>query len=175
MYKCRLTYDEWKCILSKERVGKTVKTDFFQGYIGLLKINLVEKPQVWKHNDEQITVCDDNFRWLTIMPENEYYCITAMMNEKNEIIVWYIDMLASQGCDADNVPYFYDLYLDLVVYPDGDVIEDDMDELEEALKQKDITEEQFKLAIETSRKLQNGLLRNVKEFIRYTERCYRQI
>lgn len=43
----------------------------------------------------------------------------------------------------DGAPYFDDLYLDLVVYPDGTVIVDDMDELEEALLEKGITQEQF--------------------------------
>lgn len=36
--------------------------------------------------------------------------------------------------------YFDDLYLDFVVYPDGSVIIDDMDELEAALYQHNITE-----------------------------------
>ncbi len=29
MYKCRITYDEWKCILSKQRTGKQVDTQYF--------------------------------------------------------------------------------------------------------------------------------------------------
>ena len=48
--------------------------------------------------------------------------------------VCYIDMIDEQGYDEEGVPYFYDLYLDLVVYPNGIVIEDDMDELQEALQ-----------------------------------------
>ena len=39
-------------------------------------------------------------------------------------------MIAKQGIDYDGVPYFDDLYLDLVVYPDGTIVVDDMDELE---------------------------------------------
>ena len=38
-------------------------------------------------------------------------------------------MIAEQGSDADGVPYFLDLYLDLVVYPNGEIKVDDMDEL----------------------------------------------
>ena len=26
MYRCRTTYDEWKCIIAKNRVGKVVDT-----------------------------------------------------------------------------------------------------------------------------------------------------
>jgi len=46
----------------------------------------------------------------------------------------------------------------LVIYPDGTITVDDMYELEEALSKKDITQEQFNLAIETSHRLQQGLL-----------------
>ena len=74
--------------------------------------------------------------------------------------------------DVDGIPYFDDLYLDLVVYPDGTVKVDDMDELEEALSSKDITQEQFNLAINTSNKLKSGLLHNMNYFMEYTLKCY---
>ena len=70
-----------------------------------------------------------------------------MMDENGKVLLWYIDMTAKQGIDVDGVPYFDDLYLDLVVYPDGTIIVDDMDELEEALSKKDITQEQFFLPL----------------------------
>lgn len=66
-----------------------------------------------------------------------------MMNEKDDIILWYIDMIAEQG----------------------------MDELEEALLRKDITKEQFNLAINTSNKLKNGLLSDIDSFIDFTLKC----
>lgn len=81
--------------------------------------------------------------------------------------VCYIDMIDSQGYDDDNVPYFYDLYLDLVVYPNGDIIVDDMDELQEALKKGEITEMQYNRALTTSQKLQDGLLSNIEKFKSY--------
>ncbi len=97
------------------------------------------------------------------------------MDEDEKVLLWYIDMIASQGIDVDGVPYFDDLYLDLVVYPDGTIIVDDMDELEEALSKKDITQEQFDLAIETSHRLQQGLLSDISLLTEYTRRCYEMI
>ena len=171
MKRSRLSYDEWKCIESKKLKGKQVNTDFFKGYIGILEIEKVTEKQIWKFNDEDITVCDNGLKWLSILPQNDFYCITAMMNANNDILLWYIDMIAEQGIDADGIPYFDDLYLDLVVYPDGTVLVDDMDELEEALSIKDISQEQFNLAISTSNKLKTGLLSNINFFIEYTLRC----
>lgn len=171
MKRSRLSYDEWKCIISKDIFGKTVNSELINGYIGLIDIKEVSEVQTWKFNGEDIVVCNKGIKWLSILPQNDWYCITAMMDEDEKIILWYIDMIAGQGTDADGMPYFDDLYLDLVVYPDGTIIVDDMDELKEALSKKDITQEQFNLAIETSHRLQQGMLSNISSFMEYTKRC----
>ena len=94
-----------------------------------------------------------------------------MLNENDDILLWYIDMIAEQGIDVDSIPYFDDLYLDLVIYANGIIKVDDMDELEEALLRKDITEEQFNLAINTSKKLKKGLLSDIDTFVDFTLKC----
>ena len=140
--------------------------------VGILNILEVSEPQIWKYNGEDLTVCNNNYEWLTIMPQNDYYCITVMMNEKQEVQVCYIDMIAEQGYDEDGVPFFYDLYLDLVVYPDGTIIEDDMDELQDALENGDITQQQFDLALATKDKLKNGILSDCIAFKEYIQKMY---
>lgn len=175
MKRSRLSYDEWECIISKEIVGKTINSELLNGYIGLIDIKEVSKAQIWKFNGENIVVCDKGRKWLSILPQDDWYCITAMMDEDGKVLLWYIDMIAKQGIDVDGVPYFDDLYLDLVVYPDGTIIVDDMDELEEALSKKDISQEQFDLAIETSHKLQRGMLSDISAFIEYTGKCYEML
>lgn len=145
-----------------------------EGYIGLVCIEEVDEPQIWKFNGQEIVVYNKGLKWLTILPKNDYYCITTMMDENSEILLWYIDMIASQGIEGI-VPYFDDLYLDLVVYPNGDIIEDDMDELKQAFKENDINNDQFQLALETSNKLKLGLLSNVNSFKEYTYACYEMI
>lgn len=81
MKRCRLSYDEWKCIVSKNITGKRIQEDFFQGYIGLIEINEVSGAQIWKFNGEDMVVCDKGIKWMSILPRNDFYCITAMMNE----------------------------------------------------------------------------------------------
>ena len=171
MKRCRLSYDEWTCIKSKNLKRKQISTDFVEGYIGILEIEEVSEKQIWKFNGEDIIVCDNGLKWISILLRDDFYCITAMMNADDNILLWYIDMIAAQGMDVDGIPYFDDLYLDLVVYPDGSIIVDDMDELEDALYKKDITQEQFELAISTSDKLKKGLLSDIHSFIEYTLRC----
>ena len=171
MKRSKLSYDEWKCIETKKLKGKQVNTDFFKGYVGILEIEKVTEKQIWRFNGEDIIVCDNGLKWISILPQNDFYCITVMMNANDDILLWYIDMVAEQGIDVDSIPYFDDLYLDLVIYPNGMIKVDDMDELEEALLRKDITEEQFNLAISTSNKLKNGLLSDIDSFMDFTLKC----
>ena len=60
----------------------------------------------------------------------------------------------------------------MVVYPDGTIIEDDMDELQTALEKGDITQQQFLLALNTSDKLKNGLLKDYVAFKSYVQKMY---
>lgn len=39
-------------------------------------------------------------KWLSILPKDDNYCITAMLNKNDEILLWYIDMIAGQGTDT---------------------------------------------------------------------------
>lgn len=133
----------------------------------MLTINAVSERQVWKYNGKDVVVCDNGYHWLTIMPSDAFYCITVMMDDSDQIRVCYIDLIDAQGYDDDGVSYFYDLYLDLVVYPNGDIIVDDMDELQEALETGDISKLQYDRAVTTSQKLQCGLLSDIGRFRDY--------
>ena len=168
MKKCRLTYDEWKCIRKKRQRFQFVSTDQFCGYAGVLEIEEVTEPQVWNFNGKDQIVCDKGVKWISILPKDKYCCITAMLDSKDEVIVWYVDMIASQGVE-DGIPYFYDLYLDLIVYPDGTIITDDMDELEDALKKGDISEQLYQRALDTKAELEDTLLDDVSSFESYTK------
>lgn len=79
MYKCRVVYDEWKCISEKQIVGKMIETDDFEGYVGLMCINKVKEAQCWNYSGDKVIVCDYGYKWLTILPKNEFYCITVML------------------------------------------------------------------------------------------------
>ena len=84
MYKCRLVYDEWKSMIKKSRIGTHERSSDFCGYVGLLTIDEVSDPQVWENAGVRFTVLDSGYKWLSIMPENDYYCITVMMDAEYE-------------------------------------------------------------------------------------------
>ena len=168
MKRCRLSFDEWKCISSKNLKVKYVDCGSYRGYVSRLDILEVSEPQIWKYDGYNMIVCANGYQWISYLPADDNYCITAMMDSKARILLWYVDMIAGQGIDKDGIPYFDDLYLDLIVYPDGNIVEDDRDELEYALKLGDITKTQFELANETCAKLLENELSDIEALIAFT-------
>lgn len=175
MKRKRLDRDIWTSITSKKYIQRQVKNKEFDGILSLLYIDEVSNVSRWNFPDKEITVCDRGMIWLQILPADEYYLITAMIDDQNEINLWYIDMIAGQGLDEDSVAFYDDLYLDLIVRPNGDIKIDDRDELEEALKENDITEEQYRLALSTKEKLQNGLLTDIPKLTDFCLRSMREM
>ncbi|MBE5782677.1 MAG: DUF402 domain-containing protein [Clostridiales bacterium] len=164
MHHKRLDRDTWKDIKKKRYIQKRISTPFGDGYAALLYLDDVDAPVAWNFPEGKVTVCEKGMKWLELLPENDHYLITAMISPEGKINEWYIDMIAGWGFDDDGVIYYDDLYLELIATPAGTIIIDDMDELEQALAEKDITTQQYEMAIATMKKLKSGLLSNLPRF-----------
>lgn len=170
MKRKSLSFASWTCIQSGElRVQRL--TEPFHGYVTQLRIHEVTEPQVWHWQGAPLTVCDRGMRWLSILPERGDLCITAQIGADDAVALWYIDMIAGQGVDELGVPWFDDLYLDLIVNPDGAVVVDDRDELDEALRLGDITAAQHQRALDVCAMLQKGLEGGVVPLQTLTDQC----
>lgn len=158
--------------VKKEFFNKAIEDQEFKGNVCLLKINKVIEP--WYVTDDGETDCilDNNYKWLEIYPKNEKYAITVMYNDKNQLIEWYFDIVKNIGVE-DGIPYIDDLYLDLVIKPDGRIIILDEDELEGALKIGDITKQDFNLAYDTMEKLKKKYTNSLEELYNYTNKFYK--
>ena len=174
MKRKSLSYASWTCILSRDLIVRRV-TEPFAGHVALLRIHEVTEPQVWSWRGEPLTVCDRGMAWLSMLPERGGLCITAQINADGTVALWYIDMIAGQGVDAQGVPWFDDLYLDLIVNPDGTMHVDDREELDEALRLGDISEEQHRQALETCAMLQKNLENGAGPLQMVTEACKRMM
>lgn len=92
-----------------------------------------------------------------------------MYNERNEIIEWYFDIAKKIGKE-NGIPYEDDLYLDILVRTDGDVILLDEEELIDALKRKEITKKDFDEANKLANDLMNKVKGKEKELKQFTDR-----
>lgn len=163
MKRKRLDRDIWTDIIKKRYIQKDSKLGDFDGVVGLLYIDKVIEPTMFRYDHLTFEVCASGMKWLEFIPRDEKYMITAFININGKIDAWYIDMIGGYGICDDGVAYYDDLYLDIGVHPSGHIMVDDMDELEEALRDGVITKEQFDMAIETKDKLLSGILTNPKK------------
>ena len=97
-------------------------------------------------------IIDNNYRLLEFYDYNSKVKLSTFYNENGEIIEWYFDISNEIGKE-NGVPYEEDLYLDVVVKPNGKIVLLDEDELENALKTNDITKEEYEMAYKEANKL----------------------
>ena len=138
-----------KSIDKYEFKKKYIENKEFKGYIGFVNIiNSLKEWYVPRQDGTEECILRSGYKWLELYPIDEKYAITALCDEECNVIEWYFDMIKEFGIEND-MPYMIDLYLDLVITPQGDIYILDEDELKEALENNDITEDDYKLAHNT--------------------------
>ncbi len=127
-----------------------------------------EKPKAGK-----IPVCGKGMIWLQLIPDGKHRAITAKflpasrtvggVKYSKSVSVWYVDVIEDWGYDEDNVAYFTDMYLDVIFDIEGDVITEDRDELDAAYSSRELSEEQYKRAIEEGKAIVSELCADVEK------------
>lgn len=89
---------------------------------------------------------DKDYKWLEFYDYSAKCRLTAMYDNKGEIIEWYFDVSRKIGKE-NGMPYEDDLYLDVLVLLDGSQILLDKDELDEAFENNEISDVDYNNAI----------------------------
>ena len=139
----------WRWVLRRSSVWKRLE-EGQRGYIALTHMHEVHHPICV--GKDGLCVADAGHRWLAYLPDNQHHLMWTMFNPAGEILQWYFDITLKNDVDAEG-PYALDLYLDLVMTPDGQIFVLDEDELDEALKSGEITKTQYELAHEEKERL----------------------
>lgn len=160
----------------KRRYANAVEGDYFQervddynfhGYICYIRINNVKKPLIVNTGEKELCIKDENYEWYEVYPDNGNYALTIMYDDNNNLIEWYFDIAKKIGIE-NGIPYEDDLYLDMIITPDGEKIVIDEDELLEAEIKGVISKEDIELAYKTIKYLDNKYVSNLDELIEFT-------
>ncbi|MEZ4664399.1 MAG: DUF402 domain-containing protein [Caldilineaceae bacterium] len=150
---------DWQRVTQRRFVMAPLADALFTGHITLLCIDAVREPLWVESNGERICIADAGYAWLHQIPHHAQHVVTTMFDASGRIVQWYIDICAQTGVNAQGVPWFDDLYLDVIVSPDGKVGVYDADELDEALAANVITPAQHDLAWQEAQSVMSALKR----------------
>lgn len=149
---------DWKRVLKKDYICRFFDDGDFKGHISLIHIHEVKEPLVRRIGGQQVCLVDNGYYWMQHFPIGSNYCVTTMLNENKEIVQWYFDISKYVGINERGIPFWDDLYLDLIVFPSGDFCIKDEDELEEAITNNQITEDEYNLA----NRVMKGLIKEIE-------------
>jgi predicted RNA-binding protein associated with RNAse of E/G family len=130
---------EWGWLTARRFAAAHLAGDDFTGWVTLLHLDAVREP-LWVPSDTgPVCVADRGYAWLQHFPEGAAHTLITMLDAGGRIIQWYIDICRQRGLDARGIPWYDDLYLDIVILPSGEARLLDAEELDEALRQGAIT------------------------------------
>ena len=131
-------------------------------YITLKEVKAVEQPYSVYINGERVKKLDKDFTIIEYTPLDKKYNVRIHVNDKKEILEYYFDIIAENKI-KDGIPFYNDLYLDVVYFQPAATKEGtyiqlvDCNELEEALKENIIDKVQFDMAYIEAEKLMKEL------------------
>lgn len=166
---------DWHRILERKYTVSPCSFQGMEGVVSLLQIQKVTGPLTVKNEDGDILIADKGFSWLQVAFKEQFFWATVMFDDQGKFLQAYFDITAGNTFEDMDNPRFQDMYLDLVLLGDGRIQVLDRDELDEALEQKEITEEQYQKTLEAGEKLYLFLLKNWKEFLQFCSEWRNQL
>ncbi len=150
-----------------------IDCDSYKGFISLIQLTDGEYCFWNLPKAGKIPVCGKAMLWLQLIPRDSSRLITVMYKPRTDstdgqklpysVSAWYVDVIENWNYDEDGVAIYTDKYLDIIFTPEGDIRIDDKDELDEALKSSDITQEQYDSALKECDLILQELCADVSE------------
>lgn len=165
----------WSRIIKKSYTGIEIHEDSFQGHLGYLLLEEV-RDQLWvAYGSKRICIVDDGYVWLQHFPMDGRSVLTSTFDDQGELVQGYFDIVKTVGVTAEGIPYCDDLFLDVVALPNGEIYTLDEDELLAALKQDQITQEDFDFAYLAATELTKEIEGNRNYLLNATKTYYKFI
>jgi len=119
----------------------------FNGCAGILEI--LETDGIWKvrSHSEDVLIAAPGYKWLQLAPSHGKWWLTVMYNTEGELIQYYFDITKRHYISDDGELRFIDMYLDVVMLPDGIYEIFDRNELESAYRNGHISEFDYRIAL----------------------------
>jgi len=116
-------------------------------YLSIKRVNQIDEAFSVNVSGQNIIYIDNGYYIMEFTPLNQFYNVRVFLDKNADVIAYYFDISRGNGVEQ-NIPYYDDLYLDIIYCPvDSDFIAiDDEDELLDALNHGKITDDEFVLS-----------------------------
>lgn len=160
----------WRRVKRSSYSEKIITHKETQCLIGLLSIHQVTEPLTVTIVEREICVVNTGFKWLTIMPKDTKYSITIMYDQNWCALQYYIDINFKHVLEPGHARR-KDLYLDVLVLPDGAYELVDKDDLNHALSKGKVTREQYDFAFKVADEVMAMIEKDFHKFTLFCEMC----
>lgn len=143
-----------------------------KGIVSVIYLKKLTNPCYKEYMGKKIKIADNGYYWLQFAIDNEKWWLTAMFDEKGELIQYYLDITTGNIIKKDGTSYFYDLFLDIVSLDSGETLLLDEDELNEALEEGVITQQEFESAYIIAQNIIKGIKLDKNKL---DEFCYKKL
>lgn len=175
MVKKDMRRSDWSRILRREYISRDHQMYGRRGKESLLVIREVTGPLMVRDGGEDVLIAEKDYAWVQIALEGLPFWLTAMYDAQGQLIQIYFDITAGNRFDDPENPTFVDMYLDIVVNSRGELYVMDQDELDEALAEGTITQEEWNKASAACERLHAYLEENREAVTELCNRIYREL
>jgi len=166
---------DWKRVTERRFVQMRRQEPGFSGHVTLLELTKVREPLITLRGKTPVRVADNRYLWMQHFPTGGHHSLTTMRNEKQEVVQYYFDIVKTINVTRQGMPYCDDLYLDVVLLPDGQLFLLDEDELAEALERKLIGQSDVDLAYREAKAVMSSSQEGRNELILKGEAHFREL
>lgn len=149
-----------------EQSIKYFEDEYFKGDVFLDSFVKVNRPKILPKG---LTFLDTDYKWLEFYNYSKRIKLTAVYDNNNEIVEWYFD-IAREIAKENGIPYEDDMYLDVVLTPEGEVILLDEDEFEDGYNRLEFTKEEYDEAYKIRDELANKIEGNAEGLKKFTDK-----
>jgi uncharacterized protein len=165
----------WQRVTKRRFAIWKLEKPTFTGYVTRLDLLEVALPLWVQSCGERICVADAGYSWLHHFPSNTHYTLTSQWNDKGQLVQWYFDICDHHGVTSEGVPYWDDLYLDVIGLPNNVFAIIDQDELAQASKENHITQQHYDLAHYEANHLLQELEQRNFELLEVARQHYKEL
>ncbi|MBQ4050808.1 MAG: DUF402 domain-containing protein [Oscillospiraceae bacterium] len=145
---------DWTRITRRKDAFARIDRPEFSGEAYLIRVDELTAPLRKTYDDgSSVTIVDKGYHWLQLAPETGRWWLTVMFapdlsvaSHNLSVVQYYFDITGGSTLLGAADSFFTDLFLDVVMMPDGRIIVLDEDELEQALEEHIIDRTTYDIA-----------------------------